>query len=124
MQWKPSLYEKCVIEKLLKEQFHQFVDRVKTTDCQAELKRLLANGPPVYVHDEHALAVAEGDTHIIKLWFAADDKEVSAKLVGAVEGRERDELWNELRQFVIVEGKEEGDDDDDDEQEENGDEEK
>jgi hypothetical protein len=28
-----------------------------------------------------------------------------------VEGQEREELWNELKAFVIVEGKEEGDDD-------------
>jgi hypothetical protein len=27
------------------------------------------------------------------LWFADDDQEISAKLVGALEGAERDALW-------------------------------
>jgi hypothetical protein len=105
------LFEQSVVEQLLKEQFHQFVARVKTTDCQAELRRLLADGPPIYISDKHALPLEEGDTHIIKLWFASDNLERSAKLDGAVEGEEREALWQELKEFIIVEGKEEGDDD-------------
>ena len=105
------MYEQVVIEKLLSEQFHQFVNRVKTTDCQAELRRLLATGPPVYLSDEHALPLDDGDSHVVKLWFASDNLERLAKLEGAVEGEEREKLWNELREFIIVEGKEEGDDD-------------
>lgn len=114
LRWKPALYERSVIEQLLADQFHQFVERVKTTDCQAELRRLLADGPPVYISDKHALPLEEGDTHIIKLWFAGENIERDAKLEGAVEGEEREELWEELKQFIIVEGKEEGDDDDGD----------
>lgn len=49
----------------------------------------------------------------MKLWFALDGEERSAKLEGAVEGDERDALWAELNEFIIEEGKEEGDDDDD-----------
>jgi hypothetical protein len=48
------------------------------------------------------------------LWFAIDGKERSGNLKGALEGEERMELWRELNQFLIVEGKEEGDDDDED----------
>jgi hypothetical protein len=59
------------------------------------------------------LAIEETDTHVCKLWFAVDGQERTAKLKGAVEGEEREKLWNELREFIIVEGKEEGDDDDD-----------
>ena len=59
------------------------------------------------------LANEDTDTHVCKLWFAVDGMEHDAKLKGAVEGKARDELWNELREFIIVEGKEEGDDDDD-----------
>jgi hypothetical protein len=51
------------------------------------------------------------------LWYACDDKERSAVLTGAVEGEERLRLWEELRSFVVLEGKEEGDDDDDDDDE-------
>jgi len=108
--WKPALFEDSIVDQLLGEQFEQYVDRVKKTDCQAELKRLLAKGPPVYIEDKHALSLDEADTHVVKLWFAKDNKEVSAKLKGAVEGDERDKLWEELKQFIVVEGKEEGDD--------------
>lgn len=67
--------------------------------------------------DKHALALArpETDTHVSRLWFASDNVERSAKLTGAPEGEAREELWTELREFVIEDGKEEGDED-----EENG----
>lgn len=114
MRWKPALYEQSVVQQLLETQFHDFVGRVKKTDCQAELRRLLSAGPPVYISDKHALPLEEDDTHVIKLWYASDDQERSAKLDGAVEGEERQKLWDELKRFIIVEGKEEGDDDDED----------
>jgi len=110
MKWKPALFEQSVVEQLLQDQFTQFVDRVKKTDCQAELRRLLDKGPPIYIEDSHGLPLDEGDTHAVKLWYASDGQERSAKLVGAVDGEEREELWNELKQFIIVEGKEDIDD--------------
>lgn len=109
------MYEQVIVEKLLAEQFPNFIDRVKQTDCQAELRRLLSKGPPIWLEDKHALPLAqeETDTHVCKLWYASDNLERSAKLKGAVEGAERDALWAELNQFIIEEGKEAGDDDDD-----------
>ena len=113
LKWKPSLMEQAVVEELLQTQFHRYIERVKTTDCQAELRRLLATGPPVYVSDPHGMPLAEDgkDSHISKLWFSSDKTERSAKLDGALEGDEREALWQELQEFVIVEGKEDGDDD-------------
>jgi hypothetical protein len=111
-KWKPALFEASIIDQLLNEQFNKYIERVKKTDCQAELKRLLAQGPPIFIEDKHALKLDDGDTHVVKLWFARDNKEVTAKLVGALEGDKRMALWEELKQFVVVEGKEEGDDDD------------
>lgn len=73
---------------------------------------MLASGPPIYISDKHALPLDDGDTHIINLWYASDGQERTAKLVGALEGKEREELWESLKEFIIVEGKEEGDDDD------------
>ena len=114
MQWHPAKYEERVILQLLNNQFHTFVSKVKTTDCQAELRRLLANGPPIYISDKHALALPphNGDTHICQLWFSSDNKERSAKLEGALEGEERQKLWDELKQFIVEEGQEAGDIDD------------
>jgi hypothetical protein len=115
MLWHPCYYERSVVEKLLQSQFHDYVQKVRTTDCQAELRRLLATGPPIYISDKHAMPLPENnqDTHICTVWFASDDIERSAKLDGAVEGPERDRLWTELKSFIIVDGKESGDEDDD-----------
>jgi hypothetical protein len=114
----PAKFEESTVEQLLNHQFHTYLDKVKTTDCQAELRRLLAHGPPIYIEDAHAMPLADaiGDTHICKLWFQRDNVETSAKLDGAVEGPARDQLWDELKSFLIVEGKETGDDDDDEEE--------
>lgn len=104
------------MDQLLADQFHQYVERVKKTDCQAELKRLLKAGPPIYISDKHALKLDEEDEYVCRLWFARDGgKEVPAKLDGAVEGEERNALWEELKHFIVVEGKEEGDDADEEE---------
>ena len=97
------------ILQLLESQFDQYIDRVKKTDCQAELRRLLAKGPPIYISDEHGLTLDDADEYVTKLWFASDGKERSAKLKNSVEGKEREELWESLNKFLIVEGKEEGD---------------
>lgn len=86
---------------------------MKKTDCQAELRRLLKTGPPIYISDKHGFPLEENDSHVSKLWFASDGNERSGKLKGAVEGKERDALWKELNGFIIEEGKEEGDDDSD-----------
>lgn len=110
MTWKAAFFEQSVVQQLLDSQFHDFVTRVKTTDCQAELKRLLGAGPPIWISDKHGLPLNDGDTHAVNLWYASDKTERSAKLEGAVDGAERQKLWDELKEFVIVEGKEEGDD--------------
>mmetsp|Transcript_2654 Transcript_2654/g.4295 ORF Transcript_2654/g.4295 Transcript_2654/m.4295 type:complete len:161 (+) Transcript_2654:73-555(+) len=118
MIWKPALFEASIVDQLLADQFHQYVERVKKTDCQAELKRLLLAGPPIYISDKHALAINtdDNDDYVCRLWFARNGgQEVSAKLNGAVEGDERETLWEELKQFIVLEGKEEGDDDEDEE---------
>lgn len=60
------------------------------------------------------LADPDTDTHICKLWFQRDNVETTAKLDGAVEGQERDKLWEELKSFIVVEGKEKEDEDSDD----------
>ena len=105
--------EKSVILKLQETQFDNFIERVKTTDCQAELRRLLSKGPPIYVSEPNGMPLPDGEEHICKLWFHDEPtEEKSAKLKNAVEGEERQRLWDELKQFIITEGKEAGDDDD------------
>ena len=114
MLWHAALMEKSVVLHLQETQFDNFIERVKTTDCQAELRRLLSTGPPVYVSDPNGLPLPDGEEYICKLWFHDEPtEEKSAKLKNAVEGEERQKLWDELKKFIITEGKEEGDDDED-----------
>jgi hypothetical protein len=113
MLWHPCHYERSVVENLLQTQFYDYVERVRTTDCQATLRRLLAGGPPIYIHDKHAMPLPEGESHICAIWFADTNIEQSSQLVGAVIGEERERLWTELKSFIVVEGKETGDDDED-----------
>lgn len=121
LQWQPAKFEESTIEQCLNTQFHTFCETVKTTDCQATLKRLLTEGPPIYIYDKHALPLHDPirDTHICKLWFQRDNVETSAKLDGALEGDERQKLWDELKAFIVVDGKEAGDDDDDEDESNN-----
>lgn len=98
--WHPALFAADVVQQLLETQFHQYVKGVQHADCKAELRRLVAKGPPVYIEDKHALALPEGDTHVCALWFARDGQERSAKLDGALEGAAREAFWAELRELL------------------------
>lgn len=97
---------------MLNFQFHNYVKRVQETDCNAELRRLLSSGPPIWLSDKHGLPVPDGDTHIETLWLMSENAERTAKLDGAVEGEERQQLWDEHKKFLVTKGEaaEEGDD--------------
>ncbi|CAH0478413.1 unnamed protein product [Peronospora belbahrii] len=100
--WHAALFCSDVVEQLLATQFHTFMKKVEETDCKAELRRLVAKGPPIWLEDKHALPLPKGDTHISHVWFARNDEERSAKLEGAVEGEARDVLWKELQQLLTA----------------------
>lgn len=103
--WKPALIEQAVVERLIRTQFHSYRERVEKTDCQAELRRLLAKGPPVYVSDPHGLPVDDPNADsVIQLWFCSDNSIRSGKLDGALEGEEREMLWEEFRKFLVEAG--------------------
>jgi len=141
MKWYPCMYEKSVVENLLKTQFHDYIERVKASDCQAELRRLLKYGPPVYISDKHAMPIPdaksessetneegngnkiseaeEEEQYICSLWYASDpEKEFSSKLHGAVVGDDRINLWTELKKFLVEDG-DDGDGEEEHEEEEN-----
>lgn len=117
--WQAAKMEESVIQQLLSTQFHEYLKKVQTSDCQAELRRLLSKGPPVFVSDPHGLPLAqESDTHVSQLWYSSSNTTLSAKLDGAVQGSGRMELWESLKEFLIEQGKEPGDDEEEENEKE------
>lgn len=86
-KWHPALYSADVVKRFILKQYSEWLSGVKTADCEADLKRRLGKGPPIWVEDKHGLPIPEDDTHISRVWMAADGKEYSAKLQGCVEVR-------------------------------------
>ena len=54
----------------------------------------------IWIEDKHALPVPEDETHICRVWYADTGHEYTAKLKGALEGDERQALWDELAAFL------------------------
>jgi len=100
MTWHPSKFCSEVVLQLLEAQFPAYMKGVQEPDCKAELRRLLAKGPPIWIEDKYGLPLPEnGDTHVINLWFMNDNEERSAKLIGALQGDEREKMWNDLKEL-------------------------
>lgn len=97
MKWRPCLYGAEMIEGLRTSQYKNYMERVQKSDCKAEMKRLMESGPPIWVTDKHACALAAGETHVCKLWFMSDGREVSAMLEGACDGAAHLKLWDDLK---------------------------
>ena len=86
LTWHPAHFSGEVVRRLIYTQFDDYMANVRKADCEADLKRRLAKGPPVWVEDKHGLPlVEEGDTHICRIWLASDGNEYSAKLWHCVE---------------------------------------
>lgn len=99
MLWYPAKASSFAVEHMRKTQFKRFMDRLSTTDCAAEMKRLREKGPPLYVEDPNVFPLEPTETHVVKLWFCGEDVEKSALLEGApAPGPEHQKLWDELNQ--------------------------
>jgi hypothetical protein len=86
---------------LLETQFDNYLEKVRKEDCGKALRRLLEKGPPIYISDEHGFVLDDGEEYVMKLWFASDGKERSAKLKNSLEGKEREDLWDSLKVFLL-----------------------
>ena len=103
--WLPAKFSKEVVEMLLQTQFGKYMSDVEkaSKDCAAAVRRLVVKGPPIYLSDVNALPLAKEEDGFIDLfWFAAEQKEVSAKLEGALEGEEREELWSAQKETLAA----------------------
>lgn len=100
--WHPSRFCVTAVKRLLNTQYSDYMSNVRKADCEADLKRRLAKGPPIWLEDKHGLPLPDEDTHVCRIWMAVDGEysEYSAKLRGCVEGEERMALWEELKKFA------------------------
>jgi hypothetical protein len=96
--WLASGYCQTCIEELIRTQWQVYVSGIEKSTCRAEMKRLLGRGPPINLRDSKALACPdEGEVH--ELWYTSDNQIHSAKLLGSLEGEERDKFWKEKLEF-------------------------
>eukprot|EP00965_Chrysotila_dentata_P132066 4365765-Pleurochrysis_carterae.AAC.2 len=152
------MFLRSAVPSYVDEDRHAYVLAAAAPAVQADLKRRLGKGPPIWLEDKHALPLPEGDTHVVRVWFASNGKEYSAKLRGALEARHarsqqrqscvrsrarldargaaggfrtvtcgrvvwmgeaRQQLWDDLRNFLLTSEKKEEDKKEEDEKEQN-----
>ena len=120
-EWKSSFLSQPIIEHLLQTQFNTYMERIQSSDCQAELKRLLQQGPPIYISDPYGLplepppsdeagtgsnktdsSTSNSDKHVMNLWYASDRQIHSSILQNAVVGDAHATLWNELQSYLVT----------------------
>lgn len=97
--WHPSPYCNDVVKQLLQDGFTNFLKAVDESTCKSHLRRLIQNGPPVYLNDP-TFNVGE-HTHITKVWFMKTNQEIDAKYHGALEGQERMDLWDSIKERMV-----------------------
>ncbi|KAG8460714.1 hypothetical protein KFE25_010769 [Diacronema lutheri] len=93
-KWHAAKISEDVVRRFLDTQMGEYEEHLRTSDCAATTRRLLAAGPPIWMQEKSgkAMAIPEDDTHIAALWFASDGAERPAKVKGCVEGEARAEL--------------------------------
>lgn len=105
--WSMCRYSQETVEQLLDSSFQLYLKDVEKAakDCAAAVRRLVSKGPPVYLSDcnhSDALPLPAGDTHVEQFWFMNGNQLVSAKLKGALEGKEREDLWNAQKETLAA----------------------
>ena len=59
--WLPAKFCETCLQTLLDTKFEAYISGVASSTCEAELRRYMAKGPPVYVEDPTGLPVQEGE---------------------------------------------------------------
>jgi len=98
--WHPSKFCIYIVEELLNTQFDKYIHNINSSDCLAELKRLLDKGPPIYISDDNALPIPNSDLYISDLWFSNTKTIKSAILKNAKLDKERQILWEKLKKKI------------------------
>ena len=100
-KWHPCVYCEEVVREMQDTQFENYKKNVEKSTCKAQMRSLVQAGPPIWISDQ-AMPVDNEDEYIAKLWFSSTKSTVSAKLKGALESKERDQLWNRYMEFYSL----------------------
>ena len=102
-EWKPSGWCVDCILLMIRSQMQGWIEGVKNATCPKELQRLIDMGPPIWLYDRQTYPVGE-EEHVEE--FKHGETVFSAKLSGAVEGVEREKLWDEMRAVMYIKAQE------------------
>lgn len=97
-KWYSSVYCEDVVHELLDTQFQNYKDNVENSTCKASVRSLVKSGPPIWISDV-SMPIDSDGCHIDKIWFSSTNTTISAKLKGALEGEERNQLWKRYEEF-------------------------
>jgi hypothetical protein len=86
-------------------QYQAWIESVKNATCPKELQRLIDQGPPIWLYDTIAFPVQPED-HVVEIGYDNPMISISAKLVGAVEGDAREQVWQEMRAVMYQKAQE------------------
>jgi hypothetical protein len=98
-EWKASRWCVDCVKIYLGSQHQVWIDGVRNATCPKELQRLIDAGPPIWLHDTLTFPVGEGE-HVLE--FKQKEETFSARLLGACEGTEREQLWDEMREVMYI----------------------
>ena len=95
--WYPCIYCDEVVKEMICRQFEDYKENVEKSTCKSQMRRLMGSGPPVYLRDG-GMPVPQGE-YIARIWFCKTNCCCCAKLLGALEGKERQDLWDHYKEF-------------------------
>lgn len=95
--WKKCLYCSTCIKGMIKTQWKQYIDNIKTVDCKVALNRLLEQGPPINFRDS-VIKCDNEKSEVYKFYF--DNQEQSAKLENSLIGEEREKWLIEHKNYI------------------------
>ena len=100
-EWKSCIYCKKCVTYMIQTKWQEYIDKVASANCEAELRRLLLrDGPPVNFRDNFVKCMNTG-REVCKFYFSGQEQ--SAKLEGSLVGEERDKWLNDkLVMFVDI----------------------
>lgn len=103
--WLRSLYcQDCIESQFIAKQWSSYLDKIAKADCAAALKRVLSDKPPINVKDA-GLPCGDDSPHngeVESFYFHRDAQIHSAKLVGSLEGAERDAFYADKLSFLTA----------------------